>query len=378
MTKIQGNQGGSSFMSPSHNRERPTSILVTAANLLQGLSPSKLGLLLAIYDDDLHTQKELSDLIGRTQSTISTYLQSLSTLSPPLAAKGKHYIATNTGEKVLSLVNDISRRCDLELRSVDWTDEEERETVDALLTPLHDSQIMRPIFILDSLYDRSDIDGPIGSPQPVRFTDIVYDVEQRQDEIEKSTTTEEIRRTVKNRFDDTDAVQFEDGSVTLTYKGHQHAWLLNELVQYLKDIDDVGTSDNKMTEIVHPEPTTEQLDSFTTATSRGTKSSPNTSQDINTEILQSDAPSISRQDDVHQASIVPVYVLQRQQDSSPVLPLTEKISIKDLTIRANQLAEEYDEEMELVLRWMVQTESGLYPLSSTKSSNLSGIKLHDK
>lgn len=365
-------------MSTSRNRERPTSVLVAAANLLQALSPSKLGLLLAIYDDDLHTQKELSDLIGRTQSTISTYLQSLSTLSPPLAAKGKHYIVTNTGEKVISLVNDMARRCDLELRSVDWTDETERQTVDALLTPLHNSQIMRPIFILDSLYDHSDIDGPIGSPQSVRFTDIVHDVERRQDEIGKSTTTEEIRRTVKHRFDNTDAVRFEDGSVTLTHKGHQHAWLLNELVQYLKDVGDVG-SDDEVAEMAHTEKDTEQLDDFITEISNRTKTSRSVPRDIEAEISQSDALSIDRQeDDVHQASIVPVYILQRQQDSSPVLPLTEKMSIKELTTRANQLAEEYDEEMELVLRWMVQTESGLYPLSSTKSSNLGRLKLPNK
>lgn len=362
-------------MSTSRNRERPTSVLVAAANLLQALSPSKLGLLLAIYDADLHTQKELSDRIGRTQSTISTYLQSLSTLSPPLAAKGKHYIVTNTGEKVIGLVNDMARRCDLELRSVDWTEKSERQTVDVLLTPLHDSQIMRPIFILDSLYERSDIDGPIGSPQPVRFTDIVHDVEQRQDEIGKSTTTEEIRRTVKQRFDDTDTVRFEEGSITLTHKGHQHAWLLNKLVQYLKNANDVDSGDD---EVIHTE-TTKRLDNITTTTSRGTNSSHSIPQDIEAEISQSDVSSIGRQeDDVFQASIVPVYVLQRQQDPSPVLPLTEKMSIKELTARANQLAEEYGGEMELVLRWMVQTESGLYPLSSTKSSDLNRLELHNK
>lgn len=360
-------------MSTSRNKEHPTSVLVAAAKLLQALSPSKIGLLIVIYDKDLYTQKELSDLIGRTQSTISTYLQSLSTLSPPLAAKGKHYIVTNTGEKVIGLINDISRRCDLEIRSVDWTDETERQTVDALLTPLHDSHIIRPIFILDSLYDRSDIDGSIGSPQPVRFTDIVHDVECRQDEIGESTTTEEIRRTVKHRFDNTDTVRFEDGYVTLTHKGQQHAWLLNELVQHLMNVDDVG-DDGAETE--HTETATERLDRFTTATSSETTSSGNVLQDI--EIPQQDVSSIDWQEnDVHPASVVPVYILQRQQGSSPVLPLTEKMSIKELTDSANQLAEEYSGEMELVLRWMVRTESGFYPLSSAESSNFNELELHN-
>ncbi len=372
-------------MSTSNHENRPTSILITASNILQALSPSRLGLLVVIHDNDIQTQGDIADLIGRPQSTISSYLQSLGGLTPPLTGKrGKYYIVTSTGKQVISLVNDLSRRCDHKLRSTTWDNETDRDTVDAFLTPLHDSQVIRPYLILDSLHERSGIDGPLGTPEPVRFDDIVRDVESRYDDLEKSTTTEEIRRTVKLRFNDTDAARFEGGKVTLLHKGHQHACLWNELIQYLKKQDRVDSGRDTGIAITDTETTTGNLDDYIASPSipgreSGRSDGPqNTPQQIVSEGSREGRQSAIEQNDISEhPSIIPVYTLHSSADtekewSGPILPLTARMTIEELAASVNQLATEYNGETELVLDWMVQTESGLYPLAST-SSDISGM-----
>lgn len=374
------------------NRERPTPVLVAAANILQALSPSRLGLLLVLYDNDTQTQKEISDLIGRTQSTISTYLQSLGSLSPPLAAKqGKYYTITNTGGKVVGLVNDMARRCDLELRSVNWTDDSDRKDVEALLTPLSDSQIMRPFFILDSLYERSGIDGLMGTPQPVSFDDIVQDVEIRQKEIGESVTTDEIRRTVKQRFDDTDTARFDGEEVTLTAdKGHQHAWLWNELLQHLKRQTEFVSGRDKKAVMADVESSSENLDEPTTSrtsprdSSGQTNNSSSTSEQVAGRSLGSSQSVAERGERLESPSVVPVYTLhsgdaaKERPDSSPLLPLTAKTTIEELAASVDQLANDYNEDTELRLEWMVRTESGVYPLESADSDSSNALELKNR
>lgn len=378
-------------MSTSDNKNRPTSILVTGANILQALSPSRVGLLLVIYDNDTQTQKEISDAIGRTQSTVSTYLQSLGSLTPPLAARqGKYYAATKTGKKVVGLINDLARRCDCKLRSINWTDETERKDLETILTPLHDSQIMRPYLILDSLSTRSGIDGPIGTPQPVSFDDIVRDVESRYNNMGKSTTTEEIRRTVKLRFNDTGAVRFNEGEVILGDKGHQHACLWDELLQYLQKQEEMDSGEE--TAITDTETTTGDFDDFVTTSSTPSGSSSRTtipssaSQQIVLGRPHSDKQFTTEQRDTSERpNVIPVYTLhpttetdREWSDSSPIIPLSERMTIEELTASVNQLATEYNEETELVLEWMVQTDSGLYPLSSNDSSPSDTLELQNR
>jgi DNA-binding MarR family transcriptional regulator len=368
-------------MSASFDKERPTATLITASNVLQALNPSRLGLLVVIYDNDIQAQEEIANLIGRPQSTVSTYLQSLGGLTPPLAGKrGKHYTVTSTGKQIISLVNDLARRCDCKLRSISWADETDRETVDALLTPLHDSQVMRPYFILDSLYERSRVDGPIGTPQPVSFDDIVRDVESRQNDLEQSITTEEIRRTVKLRFNDTDAARFEEGTVTLLHKGHQQAWLWNELIQYLKKQDKIDSSENEGVTITDTDTSGRNLGKLrnsTSISSRGSEQaddSRSASTHIISEKRHKDKQStIEQKVASKQPSIIPVYTIHSSTEadkggSSSILPLTETMTIEELADNVNQLATDYGEETELVLEWMVQTDSGLYPLASTDSN----------
>jgi DNA-binding MarR family transcriptional regulator len=367
-------------MSESFDKKRPTSTLITASNVLQALNPSRLGLLVVIYDNDIQAQEEIANLIGRPQSTVSTYLQSLGSLTPSLAGKqGKYYTVTNTGKQIISLVNDMARRCDCKLRSIDWADETDRETVDALLTPLHDSQVIRPYLVLDSLYERSRVDGPIGTPQPVNFDDIVRDVESRQDDLEQNITTEEIRRTVKLRFNNTDAVRFEEGTVTLLHKGHQQAWLWNELIQYLKKQDRVSSRENEGAAITDTVSDDRNLDRFRNSTpissreSEQADSSYSSSTHTASEKRHIDKRFTVEQKSVSdQPSIIPVYSLHSSTeadkgDSSSILPLTETMTIEELADEINQLATEYGEETELILEWMVQTDSGLYPLASTDS-----------
>ena len=359
-------------MSRSRYSDRPTRLLVAAGKILQALNPSKLGLLLVVYEDDIQTQQELSHAIGRSQATISTYLQRLETLSPPLVGKqGKYYTVTNTGEKVISLINGMARREGPDLQTIDWTDETGRKSVDTFLTPLHDSQVMRPFFVLASLYERSDINGPIGTPQPVRFDDIVRDVGRRQDDIDENATTKQIRRTVKRRFDDTGTARFEEGHVTLTDKGHLHAWILNELIQFLKkreeidgdETEEAATDDDETSEDVVNTNRTPPSDSF-----RRTN--------VPNSVPQQLVPEGSHGGQTSQTgpTVIPVYSLRPtnvsdsdELDSFPLLPLTETMTLEELTTRANQLANKYDDDTKLVLDWMIQTESGLYPLSSADS-----------
>ncbi|WP_330630347.1 hypothetical protein [Halocatena halophila] len=317
--------------------EYSTSDLVTAANLLQSLNPSKVGLLLVICDDEVQTQGELSDLIGRNQSTISSYIQSLSSLSPPLVAKGRYYMITGTGGKVISLINDVARRSGVDLRTLDWSSRSSRSTIDDLLTPLHDSQIDRPIFVLEALGNRSGIDGPIGSPEAVRFANIVRDVEQRLDDMGKSVTKEEIRRTVKNRFEAVGVVRLEDDLIHLTDKGHQLAWLLSELVHH---IEEENSSENEMER---------------------------------EEVLSTDPPRSNQKDVIKDATaasdhVMPVYAPETGE--GPILPLNEKTSINELRTSLDQAAKKYGEDVGLELVWMIQTDSGLYPMSPGHTDSL--------
>lgn len=370
-------------MSKSRYSDRPTHLLVAAGKLLQALNPSKLGLLFVVYEDNIQTQQELSDAVGRSQATISTYLQRLETLSPPLVGKqGKHYTVTNTGEKVISLISGIARREGPDLQTIDWTDETDRKSVATFFTPLHDSQVMRPFFVLASLYERSDINGPIGTPQPVRFDDIVRDVGRRQDDIDENATTKQIRRTVKRRFDDTGTAHFEEGHVTLTDKGHLHAWILNELIQFLKkreeidgdETEDAATEDAETSENVVNTTLTPPSDS-----SRQTNVPSGVPQQ-----LVPEGNHGSGQLSETGPTVIPVYSLRStnvsdsdELDSFPLLPLTETMTLEELTTHANQLADKYGDDATLVLEWMIQTESGLYPLSAADSHTSEVLKMEN-
>lgn len=359
-------------MTKASYSERPTRMLVTAAKIWQALSPSKLGLLFVIYNNDIKNQKEISDTIDRTQSTVSSYLQTLETLTPPLEAKqGRYYTVTNTGERVIGLVGSMINQSDsdLDLQSVDWTDETDRNAVEEVLTPLHDSRGMRPFFVLDSLYERNDINGPVGTPHPVRFDDIVRDVETRQDDIGESTNTKQVRRTIKLRFNDTDAADFNEGQVTLTRKGYVQAWVLSEFIRFLKEQEEIGSGGSKNTALSDTEATGEKLDDISTAS---TEQSDNPHRKPgSTDILQHlplESPRSGSQSSEERPTVVPVYSLHSaetngRQSSPPVLPLTAETTVRELTTFVNQLADEYDGDTRLVLDWMVQTESGLYPLS---------------
>lgn len=361
-------------------------MLVAAGKILQALNSSKLGLLLVVYRDDIQTQEELSDVLGRSQATISTYLQRLETLSPPLVGKqGKYYTVTNTGEKVSSFINSMARREGSDLQTIDWTDEADRNSVDTFLTPLHDSQVMRPFFVLESLYNRSDINGLIGTPQSVRFDDIVRDVRRRQDDIDENATTKQIRRTVKRRFDDTGTVRFEEGQVTLTKKGHLHAWILNELIQFLKKREEIDEDETGEVAAEDDETTEDLVDIDPNRMSPRDSSRRTNVPSSVPQQLDPDGHHDSDQPSNEKPTAIPVYSVRptnasnnEELDSVPVLPLTEMMTLEELTTRANQLANKYDDDTKLVLDWMLQTESGLYPLSSADSHTSDVLEMENR
>jgi hypothetical protein len=366
-------------MSQSRNTDRPTQAIVIAGEILCTLHPSLLGALLVVYKDDSVTQAEVAEAVGRTQPTVSSYFQSLENLPVPLTIKrGQRNTVTDTGEKVISLIRRLSTHLDVDLSAADWSDESDREAVSTILSPLHDSRSTEPFFILDSLYGRSDIDGLLGTPQPVWLDDVVNDVKQRQQERDKSTTLNQIREKVK-RFRDTDVLTFDGTQITLTEKGQEHARLLIELVQFLTDHDNIDLA------------TSENIESQTTTEADG--ESQDNDESSRSESIDTVRPVLAQDDIVQQQqgqrflgeressdvdrillgetpTVVLTYCLQPSKTSSdsksqpspvPVVSLTP-LTAGELADHVEQVVQEYGGDTPLIPYWALQTETGLYPL----------------
>lgn len=366
-------------MSHPRHTDRPTPAIVTAGEILCTLHPSMLGALIIVYNDDSVTQAEVADTVGRTQPTVSSYFQSLESLPVPLTIKrGQRNTVTDTGEKVISLIRRLSTHLDVDLSAVDWSDEGDRDDVSTIFSPLHDSRSTEPFFILDSLYERSDIDGLLGTPQPIWLDDIVTDVTYRQQERDKSTSLNQIREKVK-RFRDTDILTFDGTQITLTEKGQEHARLLAELVQFLTQQDDVDLATSESIEVQpSPEASGESLNNDDPAhsesddTIRPSSASDGIAQQQHGQRFLGGEES----SDVGQLSfgetptVVLTYCLRpgntnadddSQRSPAPVLSLTP-LTAGELTDRAEQVVQEYGENTQLIPYWALQTETGLYPL----------------
>jgi hypothetical protein len=364
---------------PSHT-DRPTHVIVIASKILRTLHPSPLGTLIAVYNGDGLTQKEISDIVGRSQPAVSTYFQSFESLPAPLTVKqGQRNTVTNTGEKIIALVRGMSTELNFDFASIDWSDETDRTAVSSLLSPLHDSRSTEPFFLLDSLYDRSDLDSSLGIPQPVWIDDVIHDVEVRHHESGGSTTLKQIRQTVK-RFTDAGALTFEEDQLTLEEKGQEQAKLLTKLVQFLIKQDDI---DIDQTDTTDRQDSTESnaeslggVDAVRSDVADSLRQSPALDGIANQQHghgfsgarRSSDVDRLSVQE---QPTVVLTYCLQSPDESGtdkkspshplPVLLLTS-LTASELASRAEQVVQGYGEDTRLVPYWALQTETDLYPL----------------
>lgn len=363
-------------MSRSNPSDRPTDVIVIAGEILRTLHPSLFRALCVVYDDDTLTQAEVAEIVSRTPPTVSSYFKSLEKgLQVPLTVKrGQRNTVTDTGEKVIGLVRRMCSNLDLDLTSINWEDEADRAEVSKRLSPLHDSRSSEPFFILDSLYDRSDLDGLLGKPQPVWFDDVVSDVKNRQQERDKSTTLSQVRDKVK-RFDDADALTFDGTQITLDKQGQEQARLVTELVQFLKERDDIDIESSENIEHTDssesPNNGNEVLSDVDDSSHRshtlggiaqqrqgqGFLGARRTSGSLSVQ----EKPTVVLTYCLHSTSEMATSEESRVQPQS-VLQLTT-LTASELADRAEQVVQEYGGDTKLVPYWALQTETGLYPLS---------------
>jgi hypothetical protein len=355
-------------MSLISQRDRPTDVLIKAGEILRTLNPSLLGALKVASEDETLTQSEIADIIGRSNPTVSTYFQSLQSVSLT-AKRSQRNVVTDTGVKVVDLINGMTSQLGRSLDTIDWNDEADIEYISEKLSPLHDSRSMGPFFLLDSLYGRSDIHGQIGTPQHVWVDEAISDVKLREEDRGESTSTRLVRETIR-RFDDTGVISFDGTQLKLTEKGHQQAWLVNELAQYLKKDEEEDENNVRG----HTERAMEGLNDYVTDQSSSSIETRSSVLNDATQIMaQSDSgarePFVAEQlADQEMPTVIAGYCLRSvdqdgdPHDRLPMLPITE-MSVEDLIDQATQLRDEFDEEATLVPYWFLQIESELYPLA---------------
>lgn len=355
-------------MSRSSNG-RTTTALATASEILRSLTPDKFAALLVIDRADAKTQTEIADTIGRTQATVSQYLQSLEALPIPLAQQERHYSVTDTGRDIIVLIDNMLSRQRVNINDIDWSLESDKDEVAACLTPLYDSRSTEPFFLLASLNERSGITSLLSTLQPVPVDDVVHDVSARLREIDESTTPKQIRQIIR-RFDDTNAVDFEEDQITLTSKGREHALLLDQLTQMVEDemdesVNNEHGSHSKHSDSHDPSRIASLLDP---RPFRGGRQPTGVNREINESV-----PKVVQES----PTIVPAYYVLPSDDaesgegqnselmSPPILPF-ESLTVKELTDYANQLDQEYDDDAQLEPYWALRTEDGLFPLGTAQ------------
>jgi DNA-binding MarR family transcriptional regulator len=363
--------------SASDQAARPTHMLVEAGKILRALKPSTLGTLLVIYADDTQTQKNISDAIGCARSTVSKYLQILEDLT--LAKKkAQRYTVTAAGEEVIGLMSSMVGEWGIDLFNVNWSSDDDKETVASILTPLYDSRSASSFFILDSLYARGGTIGRLSQPQTVQIEDVVQDVDVRQTERGESTTTESVRQKLR-RFNDAGVIEFDGRRITLTEtKGIEHGQTLFKLVDFLIDQEDTDQGGTESTESMSspasaeapadPKKRLSQIDS-----SVETHLLDESATQIDSHRSLGSRPSVISQSGLDLPTIIPAYYLRQDDDrntevesqvqpqQSPVLPLTA-LTVGELSDHISRIIDENAEDAQLVPYWTIQTESEYIPV----------------
>jgi biotin operon repressor len=386
---------------PSQTEGDLTQRLVKAGEMLRTLTPPTFISLFLIADDEVDTQTEVGEKIGRTRPTVSKYLRSLKKLPIPLATNpGQHYTVTDDGEKVITFIYDMIDTLGTDLHSVDWSDNEVRENIATFFTPLHNSRSTLPFFILHSIGSRSAVGDRITRHdplQPVQMWDVISDVEARQEKRDKSVSVKQIRQTLW-RFDDADTIEFDGEQIRLEEKGREQAFLLEQLVQMLEEqrktdmAEDVNesTSSSQLSPADELRSSSSDTQTILPESSVDLYGSDNLAQQDNPRgFLDSGRASLDNsQNSLHESpTILPTYCLSpsvteeislvEDEDSSegldsqpqlpPVLPLTT-LTLDELAGQIDRLIDEYDGDIEVKPYWTLQTDTGQYPLAPAQFS----------
>lgn len=342
--------------------DRSTSVLEDAGEILRKLTPPTLAALLVVSEDNTRTQVEMADTIGVSRSSISKYLQTLSTLPLTLITKQrkKRYTVTDDGKKVITLFNEMVGNFEIDLHALDWESDAAQEQVGACLAPLHGSRSDRTFFVLDALRVRSGSVNPYATPSRVWIEDVVHDVNTRSG----NATTERVRQTLR-RYVDADAIEFDDEYIKLIEKGQHQAQLLDQLAHRIEKQEGEEVEDASR---ISSADSSEQLEAgslsgqmrrhgFHGGGQRAVAGPSTVSHELPTIV-----PAYCLSSAVHEDTSD-----SRPQSPLPVLPLVA-MTIGELTDTVARLSHEYNEDMRVEPYWTLQTESGLFPLGPAQLS----------
>lgn len=357
----------------SETEDDLTQVLVKAGEILQTLSPPTFISLFFIADDEGYTQTEIAEKIGRTRPTVSKYLRSLKDLPIPLATNpGQHYTVTKKGERVVDFIYRMFEHLGTDLDTIDWSDDEDREHVASFFSPLHNSRSTLPFFILYSIGVRNAIGDRItrdNSSIPVQMWDVISDVEVRQKKRDKSVSVKQVRQTLW-RFEDAGTIKFDGEQIELEKKGHEQAFLLEQLIQMLKeqrdaDVDrglDENTSDSidlpgsdNLAGQDNPRGFSDSGRASFTGTQKSSHESPTIIPTYCFRPVVEDGNTFTEDEMTGEES-------DSQPPPTPVLPLTV-LTLEELGDQVDKLIDEYNGDMVIQPYWSLQTNTGQYPLA---------------
>lgn len=233
-------------MYPPRQHDWSTSVLVTSARVLRSLSPDTIAALSLVESGEATTQTDIAAAIGRDQSTVSTYFQSLEIEPSDISLVEKHgqrYESTDAGKEVLEATEAMLYDLGIDLTSTDWSSASEKGQIEDSLAPLHKSRSVSPFFVLNSLATRSAAETLQSDPLSVSFDKLIGDVKSRLQEIDKTTSKRQVRQII-NRFVDSDEVRVTDEQLTLTEKGVHHSELQNTVAEIVEE--QIPNSDGKI------------------------------------------------------------------------------------------------------------------------------------
>lgn len=208
-----------------------TKTIEEVGEILKSLNPTSIAVLLFVMDDTIEKQVDMAAKLSCTSAPVSLSLQSLSQKSNPLVTKNRTYQITRTGQEVVARLDEMMLDLNINLCDIDWSSGTDKEEVDKVLRPLHNSRSMLPFHVLDSINDHT---GSGGNAQIIAVDDIVDDVRERTVGNEGSVSRRQVLHAI-NRFETDGAIDMDSNRVTVREKGNQQAWLYNRLFDFLSD-----------------------------------------------------------------------------------------------------------------------------------------------
>lgn len=330
-------------MQDSETDTRSADIIVEAGEILQKLTPARLATLLFVSNDEIETQTEMADLLDVSSSTITTYLQTFANLPMPLAARENRYTITSVGSTVIGYIAQMSNRLGEGWRDIDWENEDDREQIGELFSPLNSTQTMAPVFILYSLGQRSTFDGQVGifaPSQAVSVRDVVSDVKEWQEERGKSATRKQVR-SMLGRFEDFGVIEIDGEEITLEDTGKEQAKLLEQLIELIENSKATEASGSTSSTQQDNEPMDPQP---ATAAAAG---------NIGSQLGFEEFYGEEEVDTDDNTIIVPAYGVSSSENEQSVLPLTPTMTAEELDTQTARIRREHGDNAQLELFWTV-------------------------